>query len=105
MPRDRLASRVQLQQLLRHVAHRLLDARLGLFPRGAAELVERGGGTAGVFLNEIEPFEWDEELVLSRIPQFHELLRLLTRRHGKTLQSGEPADTVVDVDDQIADLQ
>ena len=41
MARDRLARGVELQQLLGHVAHGLLDARLRLLPRRAAELVER----------------------------------------------------------------
>ena len=39
--RNRLARRIELQQLFGHVAHRLLDARLGLFPRCPAQFVER----------------------------------------------------------------
>ena len=42
MARDRAAGGVELQQLLGHVAHLLLDARLRLLPGRPAELVERG---------------------------------------------------------------
>ena len=74
---DGFARGVELQQLLGHVAHGLLDARLGLLPGRAAELVERRRGAAGVLLHEIEPFERHEQLVLVRVPQLHELLRRL----------------------------
>ena len=73
--RHGLARGVELQQLLRHVAHGLLDARLRRFPRGAAELVERRLGGAGVLLDEVEPLDRHEELVVAGVAQLHELLR------------------------------
>ena len=71
----RLALGVELQQLLRHVAHRLLDARLGLFPRRAAEAIERGTAAAGVFLNEVEPLDGDKQLVVAVIAKLEKFLQ------------------------------
>ena len=51
------ALRIELEQLFGHVAHRLLDARLGLFPRGAAEPIECRPCAARVLLNEIKAFD------------------------------------------------
>ena len=103
---DGLARGVELQQLLGHVAHGLLDARLGLLPGRAAELVERRAGAAGVLLDEIEPLERDEQLVVAGVAELHELLRRRCPAPTReALQADEPADAVVDVDDEIADLQ
>ena len=101
--RHRLARGVELEQLLGHVAHRLLDARLGLLPGRAAELVERRPRRAGVLLDEIEPLDRDEELVLAGVAELHELLRL--EADLDPLQADEHADAVVDVDDEVADLE
>ena len=101
--RHRLARGVELEQLFRHVAHRLLDARLGLFPGRAAEPVERGPRRAAVALDQIEPFDRHEELVVAGIAELHELLRLDADLDA--LQADEHADAVIDVDDEIADLQ
>ena len=98
-----LARRIELQQLLGHVAHGLLDAGLRLLPRGSAELVERRARGAGVLLDEIEPLDRDEELVLARVAELHELLR--RRADVDPLETDEHADAVVDVDDEIVDLQ
>ena len=94
---------VELQQLLCHVAHRLLDARLRFFPRGAAEAIERRTGRAGVLLNEIEAFDGNEQLVVGRIAELHELL--CVDADFDPLQADEHADAVIDVDDQVARLQ
>ena len=101
--RHRLARGVELEQLLGHVAHRLLDARLGLLPGRAAEPVERRARGAGVLLDEIEPLDRDEELVFAGVAELHELLRL--EADVDALQADEDADAVVDVDDEVADLQ
>ena len=61
-----LARGVELEELFGHVAHRLLDARLGLFPGGATEPIERRPGRAGVALDEIEPLDRNEQLVVAR---------------------------------------
>jgi hypothetical protein len=75
MAGDGLSLGVELQQLLRHVAHRLLDARLGLLPRRPTEAIERGTAAAGVFLNQIEPLDGNEQLVVAVIPKLEKLVR------------------------------
>ena len=104
-PDDRLPRGVELEQLLGHVAHGLLDAGLGLLPGRAAEPVERRGAPPGVLLNQVEPLERHEQLVFAGVPELHELLRLLPRHDREALEADEPADAVVDVHDEIADLQ
>src|SRR5436189_5738816 len=69
-----LALRVELQQLLGHVAHRLLDARLGLLPRRAAKSIERRACAARVFLNEVEALDGNEQLVIGVIAQLEEFV-------------------------------
>ena len=101
--RHGLARGVELQQLLGHVAHRLLDARLGLLPGRAAEPVERRTRGARVLLDQVEPLDRDEELVFAGVAELHELLRL--EADVDPLQADEHADAVVDVDDEIADLE
>ena len=100
---------VELEQLLGHVAHRLLDARLGLFPCRAAQPIERRPRSAGVFLNQIEPFDRHEQLVVAVIAKLEEFL--LTARADRRLcwcqllQADELADPVIDMDDEVANLQ
>ena len=98
-----LARGIELEQLLGHVAHGLLDAGLRLLPRRSAELVERGARRAGVLLDEIEPLDRDEELVLAGVAELHELLR--RRSDVDALEADEHADAVVHVDDEIVDFQ
>ena len=76
---DRAAGGVELQQLLRHIAHRLLDLRLRALPRGAAEPIDGRTGGAGVFLNEVEAFDGNEQLVLACVAQLEELLHVTLR--------------------------
>ena len=102
---DRFSRGIELQQFLGHVAHGFLHARLGFVPRRAAQTIERRGGAAGVFLDEIEPLERNEELVVGRVPEFHELLRLRSRHDRQPLQPDELPDAVVCVDDQVARLE
>src|SRR5215210_3774540 len=103
MPANGAARRIELEQLLGHVAHRLLDARLRLLPRRPAKLVESGTRAAGEFLNQVETLDRDEELVFAEVAEFHELLRL----HAKldSLQPDEHPDAVIDMHHEIADLQ
>ena len=61
----RLARGVELEQLLGHVAHGLLDAGLGLLPGRAAEPVERRARGAGVALDQVETLDRDEQLVVA----------------------------------------
>ena len=109
--RHSLPLRVELEEFLGHVAHRLLDARLGLLPRRAAQPIERRPRATGVFLNEIEALDGDEQLVVSVISQLEELLdvgsgrRRRTSAGGQLLQPDEFPDAVIDMDDEIADLQ
>ena len=72
--RDGLARGVELEQLFRHVAHRLLDARLGPLPRRAAQAIDRRTRCPGVLLDEVESFHRNEQLVLAGIAQLHEFL-------------------------------
>ena len=101
--RHRLARGVELEQLLRHVAHRLLDPGLRPLPRGAAQPVERRPRRAGVLLDEIEPLDRHEQLVLAGVAQLEELLHAVA--DADLLQADEHADAVIDVDDEVADLQ
>ena len=105
MSRHRLALRVQFQELLGHVAHGLLDAGLGFFPGRTAEAVERGARAAGVFLNQVQPFDRNEELVLAGVAQLEKLLRrFASTGQAELLEAHEFADAMVDMDDKIAHL-
>ena len=103
--RNRLARGVELQQFFGHVAHGLLHPGLGLLPGRAAQLVEGGRRPARVLLDEIEPFERNEQLVVAGVMELHELLHRVAGRDRQSLQSCEPADPVVHVHDQVANLQ
>ena len=98
----RLAGRVQLQQLLGHVAHRAADPGLRLRPRRAAEPVEVLPGPR-VLLQQVDLLHRHEQLVLARVAQLHELVPL--EPDGNLLQPHEDADPVVDVDDAVPRLQ
>ena len=77
---------------------------LAFSQRRPAELVERGIRPAGVLLDEVEPLERHEELVFVGVAELHELL-LGCPAGRQLLETDEPADAVVDVDDEVADLQ
>ena len=101
--RHGLARGVELEQLLGHVAHGLLDARLGAFPGGAAELVERRLRGAAVLLDEVEPLDRNEQLVFAEIAQLHEFLHGVA--DADLFEPDEPADAVIDVHDQVLDFE
>ena len=105
MARNGLARGVELEQLLGHVAHRLLDPRLRALPGGAAQPIERRLRSTGVFLNQVEPLDRNEQLVVAVIAKLEELLHASPAADANLLEADELADAVVDVDDQIADLQ
>ncbi len=99
-----LALGVELEQLVGHVGHGLLDAGAGLGPLLRAELVEdrRGAGVGrAIFLNEVEAGERDVEARLLGEFEDHELdfeTVLLD-----LFEADVAADAVLDVDDIIAD--
>src|SRR5262245_564482 len=107
----RLPLGVQLQQLLGHVAHRFLDARLGFFPRRPTEAVEGWTGSACVLLNEIEALDGDEQLVVAVIAQLEKFLQTSTRSaarlraRGELLQSDELANPMIDMDHEVANFE
>ncbi len=94
---------IELQQLLGHVAHGLLDTRLGLFPRRPAKPVEAGTGGPRKALHQIEALHGNEQLVVGRVAELHELLRVGT--HFDSFQPDEDADAVIDVHDEVANLE
>ena len=98
-----LARGVELEELLRHVAHRLLDPALGAFPGRAAQPIERRPRRAGVLLDEIQPFDRHEQLVVAGVAQLEKLLQRVA--DADLLEADERPDPVIDVDDEIADLQ
>jgi hypothetical protein len=88
------------------VAHGLADACLGPLPARAAEPIERRFRRAGVLLDEIEPLDRHEELVVARVPKLEELLgRVRLRPDGNLAERDEHADAVIDVHDQVVDLE
>ena len=83
----------------------LLDLVLGLVPGRAAEPIERRLRSAGVFLDEIEALDGNEELVVAVVAELEELLNDVAVADGDLLEADELADAVVDVDDVVADLE
>ena len=69
----RLARGVELEQLFRHVAHRLLDAGLGLLPGGAAQPIERRLRRRREFLDQVEAFDRHEQLGVAVIDAAREI--------------------------------
>ena len=98
-----LARGVELEQLLRHVAHGLLDFRLGALPRDAAQLVDRRPGGAGVLLDEVQSLDGHEQFVVARVAELEKLL--LAVADPDLAEANEHADAMVHVHDQVADLE
>ena len=67
VPRHRLARRVQLEQLLGHVPQGTTNPGLGLGPGGSAEPVQGGFRGPGIFLQQVELLNRDEQLVLADV--------------------------------------
>src|SRR4029077_10102643 len=98
-------------QFLRHVTHRLLDARLGLFPGCSPKSVERRPRAARVLLNEIQAFDGHKQLGIAGVTDFQKLLNVSrgsrngTADGSELLEPDELADPVIDMDDQVPDLE
>ena len=103
MARNCLARGVELEQLLGHVAHGLLDPGLRPLPRGAAEPVERRPRRAGVLLDQVQPLHRHEQLVFAGVAELQKLLERVA--DADLLQADELADAVIDVHDEVAHLQ
>ena len=80
-----------------------LTLRLRALPRRAAEAIDRRPRRAGVLLDQVEPLDRHEQLVLAGVAQLEELLHAVA--DADLLQADEHADAVVDVDDEVADLE
>jgi hypothetical protein len=107
LPRERVAGAglalgVEAQELPRHVAHRLADARLRLLPRAAAQAVDRRARAlrARVLLDAVEALDGDLELVAGLVAEDHELAG--SAPHLQGLEAEEAADAVLLVDDEVA---
>ena len=94
---------IELEQLFGHVAHGLLDPGLGALPRRPAQPIDRRPGRAGVLLDQVEPLDRHEQLVLAGVAQLEEFLLVVA--DADLLQADEDADAVVDVHDEIADFE
>jgi hypothetical protein len=106
VPRDGLARGIELEQFTCHVTHGPADARLRPLPTRPAEPVERRARRAGVLLDEIEPLDGNEELVVTRVVHLQKLLCGVRRRPESDLpKPDEHADAVIDVDHQVVDFE
>ncbi len=86
--------------------HGLLDAGLRLLPRSAAKSIEGRTCASRVFLDEIQPLDRHEELVVARVTKFEELLRRVPGPVDPELfEANELANPVIDMNDQVADFQ
>ena len=81
----------------------LRTLRFRALPRRAAELVERRLAGAAVFLDQVEPLDRHEQLVVAGVAELHELLGGIA--DADLLEPDELADAVIDVDDEVADLE
>ena len=105
VPLHHLPRGVELEQLVRHVAHRLLDRGLRARPGRAAELVELRlrVRAAGVLLDEIEVLHRHQQLAAAGVLDLHHFA--LGRPERNALQPVKAPDAVIDVDDVVAHLQ
>src|SRR5258708_18802212 len=96
---------VEPQELRGHVPHGLLDSLLDLLPAPAPELVHDGPGALGarILLDAVEGIDRNLELVPSLVGENHELPA--DPGHLQGLEAFEATDTVVLMDDQVADAQ
>ena len=99
------ALRVELQQLVRHVAHFGFDARLACGPRGAAQPVERRRrfARAAIFLHQVHARQRHVQLGVARVFEQHEVALLLAL--DDLAEAQKLPDAVRDVHHVIARLQ
>ena len=93
------ALRRDADELARHLAHALLQARLARLPARAAQLVEFARLRA-VARQQFEILDRQEQPVAAGIVDFEAIVR--RARRLDRLQADEAADAVIDVDDEIA---
>ena len=95
--------RVERHELVGEVAHGLPDPALPPFPPRPAEAVERRRrpvARAGVFLDQVEPFDRDEELCVAGVAEVDHLAD--DARIVDPGEAHERAEAVVAVDDDVA---
>ena len=93
-----------LDQFGGDLAQPLLQPRLARLPGDAAELVELSVTLVGAEARqELDVLDRQEQLVAASIDQLEAIMRRAQRRDG--LQSGEAADAMIGVHDEIADRQ
>ena len=97
------APRVELQQLLGHLAQRRTDRFLDALPRRAAEAVQARGARVGaeVLRDEVEAVDGDVELVVVGVLEQQEVGVLVADAHRA--QPEILPDAVIFVDDEVAD--
>ena len=86
-------------ELARHLAHALLQARLARLPARAAKLVEFAGLRA-VARQKFEIFDRQEQPIAAGIVDLEAVVR--RARRLDRLQADEAPDAVIDMDDEIA---
>ena len=97
-----LAQGGDLDQLGSDLAQPLLEARLARLPGDAAQLVElRVGFIGAVARQQLDVLHRQEQLVAAGVVQLQAVVRGL--ENGDGLETGEAADAVVGVHDEIAD--
>ena len=100
------ALRVELQQLVGHVAHLGFYARFGALPSDASQPVEPGRrafASAAIFLDQIQARKRHIELGVARVFEQHEIALVVALRD--LARSHESADAVRFVHHVIAGLQ
>ena len=98
-----LARRVQLQQVVGEVQHRLPHAALGVGPFATAELREAGRRSAGVTRDAAHLVGGQEDLVVAREVQLEVFTDLIAQ--GALGHADIAGDPVIDVDYQLPGLQ
>ena len=96
---------VELEQLVGHVTHRLLDGRFRACPGRAAESVEfrLRVSAARVLLNEIQILHRHQQLAAAGVLDLHHFAFVRSERNP--LEPKESSDAVIDVHDEVADFQ
>ena len=105
VPLRGLALRIELEQLVGHILHRLAHARFGLAPRGAAQVIQDGlrALRRTIFLHQIEPSQRNIEPRGFGILEQHEFRGAVAL--VDFLQALILPDAVLHVDNVIANLQ
>ena len=98
------AQRRDLDQLVGDLAQAFLQPRLARLPREPAEAVDLAVALVGAIARQqLDVFDRQEQLVAAGIDKLEAVVRRAER--GDRLQTGEAADAVVSMDDEIADRE